>query len=517
MFERLRAFKRKHGHTRVPIDFYDQTLVRWVRTQRGNATRKPKPTLTGARRGRLESIEFSFSHRDGVWESQLRNLEEYKRIHGHCDVPRFDKQFPGLGLFVSRVRVQRKEGRLPPARHRLLSALGLSFEVRERRWRERLAAIGRWRRKYGHPNVPASAGSLGSWLNQQRNRFRKKRLTSAQVADLERLGVWLRRTPPWERRFGELVAFKKAHGHVQPSTTTALGHWVSYQRGELKRGALDPQKARRLKELGFTAKARWRFPEHPLWRKNLELLTAFRAKHGHCLVPLNHPLGPFASRMRQLRRQGRLSDDMKARLDALDFVWSPLDARWEKVFAQLVAYKSRHGHVLGPFRIHYPVLSQWVCTQRRYKKRGTLSARRVERLEQLGLEWTGDRGRAQLWAELDLVSEFRRRQGHLAIPNEPPHRRLYEWAREQRRLFARGELATRVKAELLSLDFPFTRAEVEWERKYANLRSLHERMGTIRRARGELGKWVVAQRRAQLRGHLSLFQEDRLLELGVFG
>ena len=58
--------------------------------------------------------------------------------------------------------------------------------------------------------------------------------------------------------------------------------------------------------------------------------------------------------------------ERRQRLDAIGFVWDPLERRWEEGFAALSTFKAREGHchvpsnhVEGTFR-----LGQWVGVQR---------------------------------------------------------------------------------------------------------------------------------------------------------
>ena len=122
------------------------------------------------------------------------------------------------------------------------------------------------------------------------------------------------------------------------------------------------------------------------------LLEAFVKENGHCRVPAlyrtdnSYRLGLWVSNQRA--KEGILSVERKARLDALGFVWNPHDEAWEEGFKHLQAFVKDNGHC-KLFRDYtsphgYPT-GQWVSVQRINKK--TLSTERKTRLDALGFVW----------------------------------------------------------------------------------------------------------------------------------
>ncbi len=171
MFKRLADFKRDRRHTHVPTGWYDQTLAVWVRTQRGNANRRnPADRLSAVRRRRLEELGFSFSIDADNWERRFAQLGQYAEKHGHCDVPRFAKEFGGLGIWVSHQRNAERAEKLEPFRRERLSALGFVFNPRQCRWDDWLRRLAAFRDQHGHANVPRHSKevpALSDWLGQQ--------------------------------------------------------------------------------------------------------------------------------------------------------------------------------------------------------------------------------------------------------------------------------------------------------------------------------------------------------------
>jgi len=170
---------------------------------------------------------------------------------------------------------------------------------------------------------------------------------------LDRLGV------PWDKHYGELVAFKAKHGHCwvpqNYPESPRLSTWMNSQRARKREGDLSQERINRL---------------------------AYRAVHRDCNVPQTSPsdpeLGHWCTRQRMLRTRGRLSSRRIARLDALGFVWEPRDAAWEEMFSRLAAYKVAHGN--GDMAESHPAgaeLLRWCRKQRGRRRKGTLSSVRA--------------------------------------------------------------------------------------------------------------------------------------------
>ncbi|KAJ1458097.1 helicase-associated [Pelagophyceae sp. CCMP2097] len=133
-------------------------------------------------------------------------------------------------------------------------------------------------------------------------------------------------------------------------------------------------------------------------------LTAFKAEHGDCRVPLlvvtadGNKLGSWVSRQRQMSKgdDGGLSKERTTRLEELDFVWNSLDAAWDEGYKRLKAFQAEHGDCLVPSRVvatDGQHLGSWVDIQgqKRKGKRGELTEEHLARLEALGFVWDATR------------------------------------------------------------------------------------------------------------------------------
>ena len=86
-----------------------------------------------------------------------------------------------------------------------------------------------------------------------------------------------------------------------------------------------------------------------LWESGFAALLLFRAREGHCsparkYVEDKFNLGSWVATQRYYYHRGFLLAERKRQLDAVGFVWDPLNDRWAHGFAALLKFKKRTGH-----------------------------------------------------------------------------------------------------------------------------------------------------------------------------
>ena len=191
--------------------------------------------------------------------ARLKELKEFKKEHGHCNVPH---KYPGgLGKWVRHRRYLCKKEcrRLDAKLVEKLEKLDFPWDtVKKLSWEERFQQLEEFNEEHGHCNVPEKySGGLGIWAKnkRQRGKERSQGRGAERAQKLEELGF---RWNAWETRFQQLKEFKEEHGHckVLRKHPRGLGHWVEHhrtKRGSQHRNASQTQK---LEELGFRWDAR---------------------------------------------------------------------------------------------------------------------------------------------------------------------------------------------------------------------------------------------------------------------
>jgi len=143
----------------------------------------------------------------------------------------------------------------------------------------------------------------------------------------------------WNERYHELETYKVKHGHCNvPQGQRPLGKWVNNQRQAYKKSKLSEERVQKLDCLGFnwgnTKKSRTNLnqqgDEAPLagngndqkWHARYRELMKYKADHGDCNVPQsNKTLFRWVGNQRSARRKDKLSKDRVQKLDNLGFNW----------------------------------------------------------------------------------------------------------------------------------------------------------------------------------------------------
>jgi hypothetical protein len=186
--------------------------------------------MTLSRIQQLASLDFEW----GVcvaWEDRLSELADYRKIHGHCNVPTIYSENAKLASWVSSQRsqyrfyVEGKISQITTFRIQKLESLGFEWGVCVA-WEDRLSELADYRKIHGHCNVPRSYSEntkLANWVGNQRIQYRlllegKKPffMTTFRIQELESLGFeWdiIGAAVAWEGRLSELADYRKIHGH----------------------------------------------------------------------------------------------------------------------------------------------------------------------------------------------------------------------------------------------------------------------------------------------------------------
>lgn len=133
MFQQLVEFKKEQGHTNVPQRSPEYAeLATWVRNQRAAKTHN-RPII--AERGkRLDEIGFVWRLVErNAWERMFDRLVEFKKLHGHCNVPQKGGGDKRLGKWVNTQRTHYKRGTLRTDRVRQLEEVEFVWNTKTSR------------------------------------------------------------------------------------------------------------------------------------------------------------------------------------------------------------------------------------------------------------------------------------------------------------------------------------------------------------------------------------------------
>jgi hypothetical protein len=104
----LADYRKINGHCNVPHNYSENTtLGKWVNNQRQQYKlhRDGKTsTLTNFRIQELEGIGFEWGRCNTAWGDRLCELANYRKIHGHCNVPHRCSENSKLAYWVANQR-----------------------------------------------------------------------------------------------------------------------------------------------------------------------------------------------------------------------------------------------------------------------------------------------------------------------------------------------------------------------------------------------------------------------------
>jgi len=373
-----------------------------------------------------------------TWDERFGELIKFKERFGDCNVPQLDAEYEQLANWVSNQRSLRKVKKISPQRIARLESIGFHWNMLDAFWENRFSELVNFQQQKGHCRVPfdwPENKKLSLWVGTQRQDKKKGKLDSEKERRLQEIGFdWNPAEFAWEKNFVTLVKFFQQGGHLDVpekwSDAPGLRRWVNKQREDYKRGKLNAVQIERMDDLGFI----WA-PLDESWNARFGRLADFKNRHGHCDVRERDDVR-LAEWVNDLRKRGKTSlpQERTEALDTLGFDWDPcLERDWEEMFAALVEYARVQGDCnVPPEWPEQLKLGRWVSTQRKEKKNGRLSERRITRLNAIGFVWVSF---AAKWDKsYQQLVEYKNTYAHCNVPQKwKENPTLGKWVSDQRK------------------------------------------------------------------------------------
>jgi hypothetical protein len=319
------------------------------------------------------------------WQEGLRHLRRFVEREGHARVPD-DYVWEGfrLGTWVGERRSEYRDRRISDQRVKTLEDQpAWVWHARDAAWNELYDRLRKFYEREGHsrvlPRYVEDGVKLGAWVVHQRVLGRDGRIRADRRALLERIPDWAfgfedEREQNWLAMFERLKNYVIEHRTAQVPLSyrdgeVRLGAWVNKQRAAHNGDRMSPVRVRRLESLpGWV----WEVDLDAAWDEAYERLTTIVAELGSADIKKDRSdngfrVGNWVNTQRQLRRQGKLSAERVAKLEALPgWIWDANEAAFERGYASLRAFVEREGHIRVP-KAHEEggvALHNWVALQR---------------------------------------------------------------------------------------------------------------------------------------------------------
>jgi hypothetical protein len=339
----------------------------------------------------------SSDRRRASWDDRYAELALFRAMHATIELPRaLDAQ----RRWLARQRSLARRGELSTERRERLVELGVTFDLRkspgtrsetksfETRVRElaKEVAAGRDARNASAP--------LRKWVSHQIADYRDGNISNERYETLRDLGVDFddvqeRTVRRWEERFEELKAFAKREGHcrVPENEDDGLYFWVLDQRRARRDGRLSNARVEAMDALGME----WEVRAHRVvsWEERLEETRAFYEARGR--LPRSVEDEALFQWIRGQRRRFERGELEPERVDALDAVCDAWKVKRASEFERRATELEAYAKTFQTTRVDEERderLAAWTRRMRTKRRNGTLSQKKVDALNAIGMDWT---------------------------------------------------------------------------------------------------------------------------------
>ena len=452
-----KAYFEKNGNLEIKQNFktlngidYDENgykLGKWLTNQR-QAYKKEK--LSKEKIELLEKIGMRFGNVLNIigWTKMYLLAETYFKNYGNLEISKKFKTLNGIDyddkgynliMWIYKQRQAYKRGKLSKERIELLEKIGMHFDTidNDEMWTRMYKLAENYFRKHGNLEIPQrfktmngiikdeNGYNLGTWINRQRQEYKKGKLSEDRIELLEKIGMrfenvlniigWTKMYTLAEiyfEKYGDLeipYSLKTLNGIDYDDKGYNLGLWISRHRKEYKKGSLSRDRTELLEKIGMRFEIK---DNDEVWTQMYKLAEVYFKKYGNLEIPqkfktLNginydekgHNLGTWIGTQRQAYKKEKLSKEKIELLEKIGMrfenVHNIID--WNEMYLLAETYFKRYGNLEIPYKfktlngIDYDEngykLGKWLTNQRQAYKKGKLSPERKELLDQIGMVW----------------------------------------------------------------------------------------------------------------------------------
>ena len=239
-------FCNRYGHSypsklQVPV-----SLINWLNVKRSAYASKE---LDQSQIKALERLPgWTWKSRD-PWREKFDQLHDYAISHGTSNIPRTVEL---IGPWVKKQRTRYNANDLSSDQISLLEGLpGWTWDPVEDMWNDKLQELIRFAEIHGHTRPLRDEMSLGSWTSTQRSAYAKGTLREDRVLRLEEISSWSWdvRDQDWQINFDKIKSYIATHGALPSKGDSSFKAWMSWQRGQFKKGLLSQERIEKLESI----------------------------------------------------------------------------------------------------------------------------------------------------------------------------------------------------------------------------------------------------------------------------
>lgn len=155
----------------------------------------------------------------------------------------------------------------------------------------------------------------GSWLDNQRQYYKKNKLSSEQISLLEQIEhwTWEPHKDQWNKMYNDLVEYIAKYNKLPPFNLKGIGKWVNKQRTKYE--TLSQERINKLNKIEIWS---WNLLESK-WKQNYDKLVEYIAKYDKLPTRNEEGLGNWVSTQRTVYKRGKLSEQRIELLEKLKY------------------------------------------------------------------------------------------------------------------------------------------------------------------------------------------------------
>ena len=452
MYELAKKYYKHYGDLKIPFSFktingYESdengyNLGFWISTQR---VKYKNGTLSEDRIEKLEKIDMIFGiGRQDVWNKMYDLAKKYYEHHGNLKISHSFKTINGyetdekgykLGFWISKQRINYKNGTLSEDRIEKLEEIGMIFEnVYKDTWNMMYKLAKKYYEHYDNLKIPKmfktingyeideKGYNLGVWIATQKTNYNKSILSEDKIEKLEEIGMIFKKVndntwnmmyklaKKYYEHYGDLKisrSFKTINGYEIDKNGYNLGFWISNQRVRYKNDTLSEDRIKQLEKIdmifGIGKQDAWNIM-YDLAKKyyehygNLKIPRSFKTVNGYETDEKGYKLGVWITTQKTNYNKSILSEDRIKKLEKIGMMFENVnDDKWNKMYELAKKYYEHYDNLKIPKMFKtingYEIdeegynLGAWINTQRFSYKKGTLFEDRIEKLEEIGMMW----------------------------------------------------------------------------------------------------------------------------------
>ena len=452
MYELAKKYYEHYSDLKIPFSFktingYESdengyNLGFWISNQR---VKYKKGTLSEDRIKKLKEIDMIFGiGRQDAWNMMYELTKKYYEHYGNLKIPHSFKTINGyetdekgykLGFWISKQRINYKNGTLSEDRIEKLEEIGMIFEnVYKDTWNMMYKLAKKYYEHYDNLKIPKmfktingyeideKGYNLGVWIATQKTNYNKSILSEDKIEKLEEIGMIFKKVndntwnmmyklaKKYYEHYGDLKisrSFKTINGYEIDKNGYNLGFWISNQRVRYKNDTLSEDRIKQLEKIdmifGIGKQDAWNIM-YDLAKKyyehygNLKIPRSFKTVNGYETDEKGYKLGVWITTQKTNYNKSILSEDRIKKLEKIGMMFENVnDDKWNKMYELAKKYYEHYDNLKIPKMFKtingYEIdeegynLGAWINTQRFSYKKGTLFEDRIEKLEKIGMMW----------------------------------------------------------------------------------------------------------------------------------